>query len=106
MVTVKNKSVTIQETFKRHTPNEKYENFVTTHMEEAAAECIPIKPTATWESLVGRKKQEKNFKVSLLKKRNLTNAMQKLKKAQGELANTYQKEQNTFKAKLVKLEIW
>ena len=29
-------------TSERHTPNDKYENFVTAHL-EAASECIPVK---------------------------------------------------------------
>ena len=33
------------ETFGRYIPNNKYENFVTTHI-EAAAECIPTKARA------------------------------------------------------------
>ena len=42
MVTVRNKFNTLPETSERHSPNDKYENFVTAHT-EAAAECIPSK---------------------------------------------------------------
>ena len=42
MVTVINKLDTLQEIFERHTPNDKYENFVTAHM-VAAVECISTK---------------------------------------------------------------
>ena len=45
MVTVRNKFNTHQETFERHTLNDEYENFVTTHI-EAAAKCTPTKPRA------------------------------------------------------------
>ena len=58
-VTVRNKFDTLQETSERATPNDEYENFVTTHM-EAAAECIATQPrpkcTVPWESLVIKKK--------------------------------------------------
>ena len=61
MVTVRNKFDTLQETSEKHTPNDEYENFVTTHM-EAAAECIPAKPRAKcrvlWEAIAIRKKQD------------------------------------------------
>ena len=86
-------------------PIDKYENFVTAHM-EAAAECIPTKPRAecrvSWESLVVRKKWG-NIKIaSLLNKRNPTNAnVQKLKKAQRELTHS---RKNTFKAKSIEKE--
>ena len=61
MVTVRNKFDILQETSETHTPNNKYENFITNHMQAAAvAECIWTKPRAkcrvTWESLVVRKK--------------------------------------------------
>ena len=38
----KNKFDTLQKLYKRYNMIEKYENFVTAHI-EAAAECIPIK---------------------------------------------------------------
>ena len=41
-LTVRNKFDTPQERFERCTPNDKYENFVTAHLE--ASECIPTKP--------------------------------------------------------------
>ena len=46
MVTVRN---SLQEISETHTPNDEYENFITTHM-EAAAECILTKPRANIES--------------------------------------------------------
>ena len=59
MVTGKNKFDNLQEISEWHTQNDKYENFLTTHMEAAAA-CIPTKPRtkcrAPWDSLVVRKK--------------------------------------------------
>ena len=66
--------------FKRtHTPNDEYENF------------------APWEALGVRKKRDNVKKVSLRNERNPTNAnVQKLKKPQRELTNTYQKEQNEY----------
>ena len=42
MVTVRNKFDTLQKTSEGHTPNDEYENFVTTHR-EVTAECIPTK---------------------------------------------------------------
>ena len=76
--------------------NDKYENFVTVHI-EAAAECIPTKHIAKCSvpraSIVIREKRDNLLKKSsLLDKRKLTNAnTQKHKKAQRELTNTYQK---------------
>ena len=43
-VTVRNKFDTLQETYERHTLDNRYENFVTGH-KEAAAKCIPTTPT-------------------------------------------------------------
>ena len=57
MVTVRNKSDTLYEISERHTPNDKYENFVTAHT-EAAAECKPTKCRFPWKLLVVRKKQD------------------------------------------------
>ena len=45
MVTERNKFDTLQETSERHTPNDKYEHFVTNRI-EAAAKTIPTKPRA------------------------------------------------------------
>ena len=74
---------------------------------EAAAEFIPIKPRTKckvpWESLVVRKKRDNVKTPSLYDKRNLTNAnAQKLKKAQKELANKYQKEQEYIQGQIDK----
>ena len=56
----------LKETSERYTPNDKYENFVTSHL-DTAAECIPTKPRAkcrvSWESLIVRKN-----KITLKKK--------------------------------------
>ena len=61
----------LQKTSERHTTNDKYENFVTTHI-EAAAECITTKPRAKsrihWESKVDREKRDNMKKASLLNK--------------------------------------
>ena len=74
----------------RHSPNDEYENFVSTHI-EAAAESIPTNQRAKckvpWEATTG-KKQDNIKKASLFNKRNPTNAIvQKLKKAQRELTH-------------------
>ena len=84
LVTVRNKFDTLQETSERHTPNDEYENFATTHI-EAAAEWIQTKPSAKcrvlWETIAIREKWDNTKKLSLLNKRNPTNAnVQKLKK--------------------------
>ena len=56
---MKNKFDTLLETFQRHSPNDEYENFVTTHL-EAAFESILIKPRAkcwvSWYSIEVREK--------------------------------------------------
>ena len=44
-ITLRNKFNALQEIFETLTPNDKYENFVNTHM-EPVAECIPTKLTA------------------------------------------------------------
>ena len=84
MLKVRNKFDTLQETSKRYTLNDKYENFVMANI-EAAAGCIPTKPRpkcrVPWEAIAIREKQDNMKKASLLNKSNLTNAnMQKLKK--------------------------
>ena len=65
-----------QEISKRHTPNDKCENFITSHL-EAAAECILTKARAKcrvlWESVAVRRKWEKVKKASLLHKRKPAN---------------------------------
>ena len=81
-----------------HTPNEGYENFVNAHTKAAAAECIPTKQRAKnknpWETLANEEKKDNVKTVSLCNKMNPSNAkLQKLKIAQRELINTYQKEQ-------------
>ena len=45
MVTVRKKFNSLQETSERYTLNDKYENFVTTFIEEAA-KCMLTKPRA------------------------------------------------------------
>ena len=60
-VTVRNKFHSLQELRETHTSNDKYENFVSVHMEEAA-EWIIVKPRVkrivTWEFLGKRGKPE------------------------------------------------
>ena len=61
IVTVRNNLESLQETFKKDSPNEEYEKFIV-HVEvAAAAECIATKPRAKlrvlWGSLAVRKKQ-------------------------------------------------
>ena len=55
MVAVRNKFNTLQEKSERYTLNDKYENFITAHM-EAAVECIPtklkVKYRVPWEPLM------------------------------------------------------
>ena len=54
MITVRNKFDSLPEISETYTLNDKYENFVTTHI-EAAAESIPTKPRGKcrtpWESI-------------------------------------------------------
>ena len=88
MITLRNKSNTLQEISETLTPNDKYENFINAHM-EAAAECIPTKLRAKhwvlWETLAVKKKRDNVETASLCNKRNPTNTnTQKLKKAQSE----------------------
>ena len=45
MITVRNKFNTLQGTSERHTPHDKYGNFITAHLEERA-ECILTKTRA------------------------------------------------------------
>ena len=95
-LTLRNKFDTLQEISETPSPNEKYENFVNSHLEEAA-ESRPTqqraKPRVPWETLAVRKKCA-NVKIASLRNgRNLTNMnIQKLKKAQNEyvyIMNTY-----------------
>ena len=59
-VNVKNKFDFIEETSKRHTPNNEYENFATAQL-EATVEYIPtksrVKCWVPWESLLVRKER-------------------------------------------------
>ena len=77
MITVRNKFDTLQEISKTLTPNNKYENFINSHM-ETAAECIPTKSRAKhrvpWETLAVRKKQDNVKTATLWNIRNPTNA--------------------------------
>ena len=52
MVTVRNKFDILVATSERHTLNYKYKNFIITPR-EAAAECIPVKPSAKYSSIGG-----------------------------------------------------
>ena len=72
--------------------NDKYENFVTAHI-EPAAECIPNNSRTKYrvpkESTAVREKQDKMKIASLLNKRNSKNAnIQKLNEHQKELIYT------------------
>ena len=104
---MRNKFDNFQETSKRHTPNDKYENSVTPHI-AAAAEGIPnksrTKRRVRLESMAVREKRE-NFKISLLE-RNPINAnalkLKKLKKARRELTHTKKNKRITFEAKSIK----
>ena len=84
----------------KHTPNDKYENFINTHL-EVAAECIPTKqkakPRVPWETLVAREKCADMKVASKCNRKNPTNTNAlKLKKAQNELAKIYLKEQTEY----------
>ena len=72
--TVTNKLDTLQETSERHTPNDKFENFLI-----AIAEWISTKPRTNcrvlWETTDVEGKRDNMKKVSLLNKRNPTNAI-------------------------------
>ena len=91
MITVRNKFDTLLKSSEKHTPNDEYENFVTTHI-EATAKCIPFKPRikcrVPWKSIIVRKK------TFLCDNRNPTNMIVwKLMIAQEELDKLYLKEQ-------------
>ena len=90
----------VQEKTETHNPNDEYEDFINAHL-EAAAECIPIKQRAKhrvpWETTAIRKKRANVKTASKCNKKNPTNTNTlKLKNAQNELANIYQKEQLEF----------
>ena len=99
MITLGNKFEALQEISKIFTPNDKYKNYVHTHM-EAAVECITTKlrdKHSPMEDSGNMKKQDNMKTASLCNRRNSTNAKaQNLKKAQRELNNVYQKEQTEF----------
>ena len=65
-VTLRNNLDTLQETFEKHTTNDEFENFITTHI-EAAAECIPTKPKAkyrvSWKSIAVTEKRDNLKKI-------------------------------------------
>ena len=97
---LRNRFVALQEKTEKRTPNDKYENFVNTHL-EAAANCIPTKPRTKyrvpWETLAVREKCADVKTASKCNRKNQmdTNAL-KLKKAQNELASIYLKEQTEY----------
>ena len=97
---LRNRFETLQEKTEKGTPNDKYENFVNTHLEEAA-KCIPTKPRTKykvpWETVVVREKRAhvKTASKSYRKNPTHTNA-RKLKKAQYQLAGIYLKEQTEY----------
>ena len=83
-----------------HTPNDKCENFVNTHL-DAAAKYIPtkhrIKSRVPWETLAVREKRADVKIASKCNRKNPTNTNAlKLKKAQNELASIYLKEQTEY----------
>ena len=91
-VSVRNKFDRLQETSERHTPNDEYERFLTTHI-ETASKCVPskgrLKCRVPWKSMAVREKRDNVQKTSILNKRNRTNAnAQKPKKALTVLAYT------------------
>ena len=99
-LTLRNKFDALQKISGTPTSNDEYENFVNAHL-EPAAECIPIKqrakPRIPWETLAVRKKRADVKTASKCSRRNPTNINTlKLKKAQNELADVYQKEQTEY----------
>ena len=96
-IALRNKFDALQEISKTLSPYDEYDNFINAHV-EAAIECIPTKLRTKyrvpWETLAVRKKGDNVKTTFLCNKRNPTNVKaQKLKKAQSELINAYQKEQ-------------
>ena len=92
-MTLRNKFDALKEISEALPPNDEYDNFVNAHI-EPAAECILIKHRVPWETLAVKKKRDNMKTVFPCHKRNPSNANgQKLKKAQRELINAYQKEQ-------------
>ena len=97
---LRNRFETLQEKTEIRTPNDKYENFVNTHL-EAAVNCIPTKPRTKyrvpWETLAVREKRADMKTASKCYRKNPTNTNAlKLKKAQNELASIYLKEQTEY----------
>ena len=76
-ITQRNQVDVLQEISETHTPNDKYKNFVSAHM-EAAAECIPTKLRAKhrvpWEILTVKKKCDNVKTVTLCNKRDPINS--------------------------------
>ena len=68
MIIQRNKFDALQEIYETPTPNDKYENFVNTHI-EAAAECIPTKLRAKyrvpWETLAVRQKTRHENSIAM-----------------------------------------
>ena len=81
------------------TPNNKFENFLNTHL-EAVAECIPTKqrakPRVPWETFVVRKKHADVKTAFKFNRRNPTNINAKKLKNQNKLTNIYLKEQTEY----------
>ena len=75
-LTLRNKFDVLQEKTEKHTPIDKYENFVYAHL-EAEAECIPTKqrakPRVPWETLAIRKKHIDVKTASKCNRNNPTN---------------------------------
>ena len=100
ILAIRNKYDALQEQTETHTPNEEYENFISTHL-ELAAEFLPTKQRrkyrVRWETLAFREKCVDVKTASKCNRKNPTNTNAlKLKKAQNELANIYQKEQTKY----------
>ena len=100
----RNKFDALQKESEVHTTNDKYKNFVNTHL-EAAAECIPTKQrgksTVPWETLAVIEKRADMKTASKSNRRNSANINAlKHKNAQNELANIYLKlKKNTIHTK-------
>ena len=90
----------LQEKTDIHTPNDEYENFVSTHL-EAAAKYIPTKLRTKfrvqWETLAVREKHVDVKTASKYNRKNPTNTnARKIKTAQNEVASIYLKEQTEY----------
>jgi exonuclease III len=98
--TVRNRFDILQLKTDHHTPNSTYDNFVTAH-NEAAVDCIPLKPKVKrrvpWETVAVLKQRDQLKSVAKLKNLNpIKSNISKFKKAQKDLAEIYNLEQRNY----------